>query len=216
MKVAIYYARCDAHPEAPASLNERIWPVMHRRVLACGYKLTLLTTNESLASGLSRDETVVIPKDWRGETINPLHCAFAREQVWATYLMGLDGKVLMVEPDTYLRKPVPPPRSDLVLFRRKDKPVTPTCIRICRGSARHYYAEMADRIRSMPESLKVWYGDIKAQDSILSGEHPQTVCGVTVEWRDAAFYCFPKGKQSAEAPFAWCFNGANKKKMLDL
>ena len=187
---------------------------MYRQVKALGYELTLLSAN---------GERVDMPYDHRFDfDVNPQQCALAREQAWSRFLVdcvGKDETVLMVEPDTYLRKHIPPVQDgkDLVVFKRNMRPA-PCCFRITKGSGAPYYVEMARLAASFAPHFLIWYCDIEAQETMLGYARdpmhvPAVVAGCRIEVRDTEDYCMEKNKQA----FASCFNGnRGKKRMLKL
>lgn len=220
MRIVVYWAAAEgAHPQATVAVNQKCWMVMHRRVKALGYSLTLLT-----ATG----EAVDLPHDDCYEfDVDPSFCALAREQAFAQFLESVEDReqIAMLEPDSYLRSRIPEIAEgfDLVLLRRDRRP-TPTCFRLTRGSGRAYYAEVARRAAQQPDQKKRWYADIEAQESILAHsrkapdglvELPKMLFGCRIEHRDFRDYCMDQQRSNPDAVM-WMFNGTNKPKMLTL
>jgi hypothetical protein len=214
MKIVVYWARAEgAHPRVAPSMSEQVWPVMHRRVKALGYDLTLLT-----AAG----ERIDLPHDHRIDfNVDAELCALAREQAWTRYLeshLGAGEQVTMIEPDCYLCSRIPEIANgfDLVLFWR-DRPPAPTCFRIARKSALPYYKRMLEIASSLTPQQHVWGCDITAQHKLTKNpsNYNKRICGARVEQRHYRHYCMPDNRSKADA-VAWMFNGPDKLRMLAL
>lgn len=218
MNVVVYYARCYAHPEFPPSINERLWPIMARRVSDMGYRITMLTTPKSGADKLEHDELIEIGEDAEGKTIDPGKCALAREQAWHRYLRDWlpDGEqALMIEPDIYLHKRVPPLEdADLLLLRRGNNPFL-TCFRLCTNKAEPYYARMRRIAMKSSDDRQRWYADIDAQEQIIGAKSwpfGGEIEGVKVKVSDWNLYL--THAPETRSGYAWAFNGRRKLEML--
>lgn len=218
MICVVYWASAEgAHPHASVDLNKRVWPIMHRQVRKMGYELTVLTVP---------GEKIDMPHEHRIDfDVDPKKCALAREQAWSEFLgrhLSDAETAVMVEPDTFLRKPVPDIADgfDLVLFRRNMRP-TPCCLRIAKPTAYSYYALMARLAAECPPEKHIWGCDMDAQDKMLShtGDPmvlPRDVQLCLIEARDWRDYCMDPSTGHKDA-IAWCFNGSKgKQRMLSL
>lgn len=217
MKIACYWARADgAHPSAVFALYSQVWPIMYRQVRSLGYKLIVLT---------AKGENVTFPHDEKVcFDVDPKTCILSREIAWSQYLadQAPEQEFAMIEPDTFLRRVIPPlqPDKNLMLLRR-DRPPVPMCFRLCRGSAWPYYNHIRNLVRALPAEMHVWGGDAHAQQHYLGGNelHEIVFAGrgnVAIEWRDSCDYSEKPNRASKDA-VAWTCNGSvGKQKMTRL
>lgn len=216
MKIAIFWAWAEgAHPSGRLDVYKQIWPVMHRRVKEVGYKLTWLTV-PSEKNDMPCDERLNF------DVTDVRRSALAREEAWMQYLerhVSDTDQVAQIEPDTYLRREIPPlgPDHDMILIRR-DKPPTPTCFKLVKKSAMPFYAEILKRIPTLHSSLHTWCGDAAAQEQLVPDcrRPPSEVFGVRIEVREFRDYCLTQGGNGNAV--CWTYNGhfSKKRRMLSL
>lgn len=211
MKVACYYAAAEgAHPHCTPSEYDIIWPVMQRSVERHGYELIHLTGQDDPAKCDNVFRTIIRP-----ETV-----MFSREIAWVDFLRSLDDgeEAVLIEPDAYLNKPIPPlTYGDMMLLHRPNKSL-PSGFRLCTNKALPFYEAVVQNYRSYPYADKVFHGDVKVHHALLGlGKQgavniPRSCRGVRIEIRDWLDYT---SKRWAKA-VAWNFKGTSKTTMLQM
>lgn len=212
MKVVCYFAAAEGvHPHCTVAEYDEIWPVMQASVERQGYELIHLTGREDKA----RCKTVL------RYDIDPAVVMYSREVAWAGFLETLeDGEqAVLVEPDAYLLRPIPPLRDDkdMLLLRRPGKSL-PSGFRLAKRSALPFYREVVRVYSGMSDGLKKLHGDVAAQQQVL-GVLPRGAGDLPAQWGSVHFEHRFFGEYTSkmlEGAVAWNFKGRSKEQMLKM
>jgi hypothetical protein len=208
VKVVCYFADADgSHPHCSTAEYDRIWPVMQKSVERCGYELIQLTSRKDKPRCAN-----VVRYD-----IDPATVMFSREVAWLAYLEQAQEEVVMVEPDCFMLRPVPPlaDGKDMLLLQRPGR-VLPSGFRLAKASAAPFYRAVVEEYSKWSHDDKVFHGDCKVHHLLLgigkggAIDPPTSWNSVQIEVRNWIDYTSKLWRRAV----AWNFKGTSKDKML--
>jgi len=215
MIYAVYFVPAPgAHPCNGIELYDQLWPIMLASVHRIGGKLVHITDEHTPSRG---DSVFRVPVD-------PATMIYSRDVAWTEFLrsIGDQDEAAMIEPDTYMLRPVPRIRQgcDAVLLTRASKQV-PGWFKIGTRRAVPLWEAVVREYSGLSPEQHVFHGDIVAMHRALGiGEGkraaviPEMAHGVRIESRPWTDYGLRKGNQKTKVFLQ--YKGKSKSDMLGI
>lgn len=212
MKIVCYFADAKGgHQDATLADYDVLWRVMQESVERHGYELIHLTSLHEPA----RCAHVV------RYNVDPETIMFSREVCWLQFLQAQPPgeQVVLVEPDCYLLKQIPPlaPDNDCLLLVRPGRPM-PSGFRLATVRATPFYEAVVQHYMTLPHAKKVMHGDVDSIAAVLgvnrddASNPPRSFGTVDFEHRPWTDYTSKLWRHAV----AWNFKGWSKKTMLEM